>query len=183
MAEVYRYRRSRRGASASRAGRSRTGGLLSTIGIMSAGFVASAFVVSLFLGEDVGNAFAPQTATTGRDVEQARFTYCVRGAGTNCVIDGDTFRYRGEIIRIADIDTPEVRNYGCAAEKTRGDAATARLLALMNAGPFTLGAYPRDHDQYGRLLRIITRDGQSLGMMLVAEGLAREWDGARHPWC
>jgi hypothetical protein len=27
------------------------------------------------------------------------------------------------------------------------------------------------------------RDGQSLGLTLVSEGLAREWDGARRPWC
>ena len=41
----------------------------------------------------------------------------------------------------------------------------------------------RDEDQYGRKLRLVTRNGQSIGMMLVAEGLAREWDGTRHPWC
>jgi hypothetical protein len=27
------------------------------------------------------------------------------------------------------------------------------------------------------------RNGRSLGAMLVDEGLARRWDGARHPWC
>ena len=54
---------------------------------------------------------------------------------------------------------------------------------LLNAGAFELQPYERDEDQYGRKLRIVTRDGRSLGQILVAEGLARTWDGARHPWC
>ena len=41
----------------------------------------------------------------------------------------------------------------------------------------------RDQDQYGRDLRIITRDGQSLGDTLVAEGLAERWQGYRRDWC
>jgi endonuclease YncB( thermonuclease family) len=54
---------------------------------------------------------------------------------------------------------------------------------LLNAGPFEVELYARDEDQYGRKLQVITRDGRSLGQILVAEGLARNWDGARHPWC
>jgi endonuclease YncB( thermonuclease family) len=41
----------------------------------------------------------------------------------------------------------------------------------------------RDADRYGRKLRVLVRGGQSLGEQLVQEGLARSWDGARHPWC
>ena len=108
---------------------------------------------------------------------------CKSGRGSSCVIDGDTFRLNGQSIRIADIDTPETRDYGCAAEKALGDRATARMRQLLNAGPFELELYERDEDQYGRKLRIVTREGHSLGQMLVAEGLARTWDGARHPWC
>jgi endonuclease YncB( thermonuclease family) len=36
---------------------------------------------------------------------------------------------------------------------------------------------------YGRKLRILVRNGRSLGDTLVAEGLARRWDGARRSWC
>ena len=43
--------------------------------------------------------------------------------------------------------------------------------------------FGRDQDRYGRKLRIVTRGGESLGEMLVAEGLAREWTGRREPWC
>jgi endonuclease YncB( thermonuclease family) len=32
-------------------------------------------------------------------------------------------------------------------------------------------------------LRILTRGGQSLGAVLVAEGLARFYEGGRRSWC
>jgi len=99
------------------------------------------------------------------------------------VIDGDTFHFEGEKIRIADIDTPEV-NGRCAEESALAARATDRLAVLLAAGPFeleTIGA--RDEDRYGRKLRIVTRNGRSIGDQLVAEGLARTWSGRREPWC
>jgi micrococcal nuclease len=54
---------------------------------------------------------------------------------------------------------------------------------LLNQGGFSLQSIDRDQDQYGRDLRIITRDGQSLGDILVAEGLAERWQGYRRNWC
>jgi endonuclease YncB( thermonuclease family) len=101
----------------------------------------------------------------------------------DCVIDGDTFRYRGERIRVADIDAPETHPPRCDREAALGTAATRRLQALLNAAPFTLAGIGRDRDDYGRELRVVTRDGQSLGAVLVSEGLARTWTGRRLPWC
>ncbi len=98
------------------------------------------------------------------------------------VIDGDTFEYRGEKIRIADIDTPEVRGR-CPYETALAARATDRMGELLAAGPFELKAVGRDEDRYGRKLRIVIRDGRSLGDQLVAEGLARTWTGRREPWC
>lgn len=119
----------------------------------------------------------------GGDPLSARFGFCHSGGGVDCVVDGDTFWFRGDKYRIADIDTPETHGPRCAAEGALGARATMRLQELMNAGPFTLESGSRDTDRYGRSLRVVTRDGQSLGGMLVAEGLARTWDGGRHPWC
>jgi micrococcal nuclease len=64
------------------------------------------------------------------------------------------------------------------------ERATQRMGALLGAGPFELRPNPdgRDEDRYGRKLRIVTRDGRSLGGMLVAEGLARPWTGRRRSW-
>lgn len=111
------------------------------------------------------------------------FTLCVRASQQNCVIDGDTIRYRGMKIRLEDIDAPEAFSPKCVAESIRARQATQRLLELMNAGPFQLAGGGRDEDRYGRKLRVIERDGRSVGDTLVAEGLARRWDGARRSWC
>ena len=78
---------------------------------------------------------------------------------------------------------PEVFSPRCASEAKLGRRAAERLLDLMNAGPFQLVGGDRDQDRYGRKLRMIARAGRSLGDTLVAEGLARRWDGARRSWC
>jgi endonuclease YncB( thermonuclease family) len=106
------------------------------------------------------------------------------GGGINCVVDGDTFWFNGERVRVADIDAPETHPPRCPAEADLGNRATERLHELLNAGPFTLqsGSSP-DEDRYGRKLRIVERNGRSLGSQLVSEGLARPWMGSRQPWC
>jgi micrococcal nuclease len=112
------------------------------------------------------------------------FQLCLGWRLENCVIDGDTIRFGGVKIRLADIDTPEVFSPKCGSEAALGQQATERLLELINAGPFELApAGSRDEDRYGRKLRTIERNGRSLGDTLVAEGLACRWDGARRGWC
>jgi micrococcal nuclease len=116
--------------------------------------------------------------------ENGTFTLCMQASQQNCVIDGDTIRYAGTKIRLEDIDTPETHEPRCASEAALGRRATRRLLELVNAGPFQLVRIgDRDEDRYGRKLRTITRGGRSVGDVLVAEGLARHWDGARRSWC
>jgi endonuclease YncB( thermonuclease family) len=112
------------------------------------------------------------------------FALCALASERNCVIDGDTIRYGGTKIRLEGIDAPEVFSPRCPSEAARGRRATRRLLELINAGPFELvRTGDREHDRYGRTLRTIARGGRSLGDVLIAEGLARRWDGARHSWC
>jgi len=101
----------------------------------------------------------------------------------NCVVDGDTIWLDGEKIRIADIDAPETHPPRCDREADLGRRATERLHELVNAGPFSVAVMGRDTDRYGRKLRVLTRDGKSLGAALVSEGLARTWAGRREPWC
>lgn len=124
-----------------------------------------------------------QAARVGSDSETAHFTTCNGPIRDNCVVDGDTFWYAGEKIRVADINTPEVGDPQCPREAQLGAQATARLQALLNEGAFTLESVDRDRDQYGRLLRTVTRQGESLGAVLVREGLAEEWRGYRGGWC
>ncbi|ALJ13760.1 thermonuclease family protein [Sphingopyxis macrogoltabida] len=105
------------------------------------------------------------------------------GGGYNCVVDGDTIWLEGVKIRIADIDTPETQDYRCQAEKDLGDRATVRLQEILQGGRISLEPIDRDADQYGRKLRIVLVDGESVGETLVDEGLARWYEGGRKPWC
>ena len=117
------------------------------------------------------------------DAESASFAKCGGGPRYTCVVDGDTFWYRGEKIRVADINTPETSKPQCAYEAELGAKATARFTELLNAGPFTLEPIDRATDKYGRALFVVTRGGESVGGVLVAEGLAEEWRGYRREWC
>ncbi len=129
---------------------------------------------------DSAAAFVKAPAQDGLS---ASFVFCADSHRTNCVVDGDTFWFEGEKIRIVDIDTPELSPSRCEAERIKGEAAKSRLLALLNAGKFSLTAGFRDEDKYGRQLRSVSRAGNSLGDVLIKEGLARSWDGARRGWC
>lgn len=118
-----------------------------------------------------------------RDPHRAAFTLCTGPIRANCVVDGDTFWFEGIKIRIADIDAPEISQPQCAGERQAGVAARTFLLEILNDGSFSLLAGWRDEDHYGRKLRIVAREEQSLGERLIAEGLARSWDGQRLGWC
>lgn len=97
------------------------------------------------------------------------FSVCGSGQRITCVVDGDTFWFRGEKIRIADIDTPELSPPRCERERERGLAAKQRLLDILNSGPLLFKTTARDEDRFGRKLRIVYRDRRSVGDMLVAE--------------
>lgn len=87
-------------------------------------------------------------------------------------------------LTLPDIGTPEISQPYCAAEKALGEQSTVRTMELVNAGPFHMQAWPgRDEGKYGRKLRVLVRDGRSLGDMLVSKGLTRTRPGRRQPWC
>jgi len=128
-------------------------------------------------------AWCSCAAAAGTDSMSADFTICDEERRVNCVVDGDTFWFQRQKIRVADVDAPELSPPRCEAERRSGIAAKQMLLALLNAGPFTLAPADRDADRYGRKLRIVLRNGQSIGGMLIAAKLARPWTGARRGWC
>jgi micrococcal nuclease len=133
--------------------------------------------------DTTASAITGSTDMQHAERQSAQFTTCFTGGGTNCVVDGDTFWFGGEKIRISDIDAPETHPPRCQSEAELGQRATVRLQELLNAGPFELEADNRDQDRYGWKLRDVMRDGKSIGLQLVSEGLARPWDGGRKPWC
>lgn len=143
---------------------------------------ALAAAILVFLARGLVAA-APPTHASGADREAASFGLCEGPMRVSCVVDGDTFWYRGLKIRIADINAPELSKPSCAHEARLAAAATQRLRALLNAGPFTLATGERETDRYGRALRVVLRGGRSLGAVLEAEGLAERWQGRRGDWC
>ncbi|MGB5484807.1 thermonuclease family protein [Parasphingorhabdus sp.] len=145
--------------------------------------VTAAMCIALFLAIFLSGGPAATTAAVGTDPHRASFGICFGPDRYTCVVDGDTIWFDGRKIRIADINTPEISSPGCASEKRLGEKAKIRLQVLLNQGSFSLERTDRDQDKYGRDLRIITRDGRSLGDTLVNEGLAERWQGFRRDWC
>jgi endonuclease YncB( thermonuclease family) len=129
---------------------------------------------------ETDNGVVPASSSAS---QQTLFGYCHSGGGTNCVVDGDTFWFQGQDIRIADIDTPETHEWHCPAEKELGDKATVRLHELVNSGLVTLQAIDRDEDVYGRKLRLVFVNGASVGETLISEGLAHRYVRGKEPWC
>lgn len=118
----------------------------------------------------------------------AIFTRCGPGRGHACVVDGDTFKLGQRKVRIIGIDAPEVQGR-CAEERKLAEAATVRLQALLNQGPFTMtGRIDDMSDRYGRDLRAVTRERADGSVQSVAEemrksGLARRYLGYKTDWC
>ncbi|MBX4957809.1 hypothetical protein [Rhizobium lentis] len=120
---------------------------------------------------------SPATAETGA----AAFGYCGQGAHINCVGDGGVFWYKGEKIVIADMASPIADRARCDDERRVAFTAKARLLALLNAGPFTLNAAGKTESSGAP--RVVSRDGRSFGVQLINEGLARKPGAAGGAWC
>lgn len=132
------------------------------------------------------NKPAPVTLATTTIASQpsVQLTLCSFGRRNSCVVDSYTIDYVGRRIRISDIDIPEKTDPKCKSEGALAMKAAYRLTKLSNEVTFEVEPIgSRDQDQYGRDLRVLTRDGRLLSDILVREGLARTWIGQREPWC
>lgn len=149
---------------------------------LAAAVLVATFAVGIVVTNDpIASASMTQLASIA---SIPRFKVCTGPVPRTCVVDGDTIWLEGEKIRIADIDTPEIGEAKCRSQHDRGILAPDRLAGLLNEGKFdVIPGGGRNEDQYGRKLRVLTRDGHSLGNVLVSEGLARTWSGQREPWC
>ena len=147
------------------------------------GLPLATFCAVLMIPVGAGIPAEPLASPSQPSGIDAQFARCSGAVRYTCVVDGDTLWVEGTKIRLADINTPEISKPGCAFESELGQRATARLVTLLNSGPFMLERDGPDEDRYGRKLRLAVRDGKSLGDVLVAEGLAEEWTGRRRNWC
>ncbi|MBI5855306.1 MAG: thermonuclease family protein [Nitrospirae bacterium] len=83
------------------------------------------------------------------------------------VIDGDTFVYGHQRIRLLGIDTPEL-------SETGGVESADRLRALLQEGPVTMVSGPTD--DYGRTLADVFVNHRNVAQILTAEGYAKRPD-------
>ncbi|RKE84896.1 nuclease [Rhizobium sp. AG855] len=123
------------------------------------------------------------TALMGEDFK-GRFYFCGTSGLDNCVADGDTFWFSKTRITLADISAPATDKAVCQQERDRGFAAKVRLRDLLNAGKFDIEVLKGQPLQAGSsVMRVVTRDGRSLGSILVSEGLAKPRLAANQSWC
>lgn len=113
-----------------------------------------------------------------------KFFLCGNSRKNDCVIDGSTFWHRNTRIRLVDVDIPSLDKPRCDRERNLASDAEQRLWQLLDAGPFDLATWPNhDRDTSGTRLRVVMRSGQSIGDILVKEGLARKKGAPQKPWC
>lgn len=109
------------------------------------------------------------------------------------VYDGDTIKVdfdfagpaifnRNVSIRILGIDTPEIRGQ-CEEEKALAQKAKHWLETKL-ARARTVELHDAGRDKYFRVLGNLVIDGESVSQQLIAQGLARSYDGGhKTPWC
>ena len=113
-----------------------------------------------------------------------KFYFCGTSGLDNCVVSGDSFWFRKGRILLADVVAPATEGAKCQQERDKGFAAKVRLRDLLNAGRFEFSELKGQNvPTTGPAMRVVTRDGRSLGATLVAEGLARPRFGRQSSWC
>ena len=111
------------------------------------------------------------------------------------VIDGDTVAFQADFlpaplkkelsIRVYGVDTPEKGfRAQCPSEAQRGEAASAFTKHAVESAQ-KRQVVLMDWDKYGgRVLGDVILNGQSLRVMLIQNGFAREYYGeAKQSWC
>jgi len=121
-------------------------------------------------------------APLAAQAHRADFPVCGNDKRITCVVDGDTVWFNGVKYRFEDIDTPEKGGLAeCMTEGLLARLATERLAELLSENEFEIAK--SGSDRFGRVLARFMIAGTSAGEMLVSEGLARPWRGARESWC
>lgn len=95
------------------------------------------------------------------------------------VVDGDTVRYQGELVRLQGFNAPETYQAQCRREHELGTRAT-KLLSSMVASGAVLTLNPGTCG-YGRRCGTMTFEGKDIGWFLITEGLAEPYHCTVNP--
>jgi endonuclease YncB( thermonuclease family) len=136
-------------------------------------------------GETIAANQSSQQSAPGRAATpgpSGLFRRCTGGI-THCVIDGGQFRWGNRIVELADVEVPNPRVPACQEEAILGARSLARLAALLNEGPFVISDEALGTGKRGAERYIVTREGVSIGTVLIEEGLARPPGAGMPRWC
>lgn len=162
---------------------------MNRFGLVLFGFVLGATVMFFAMPEI---SFEPHTIDLGRSVTPSSSAAPVL-AGVPFmvvhVVDGDTIDVAppggdNERVRLIGIDTPETVDPRKSVQ-CFGPEASARMKALLEGKTVLLQSKPdEDKDNYGRLLRYVSLDGEDIGAQMIREGYAQSiCNRYPHPRC
>lgn len=116
-------------------------------------------------------------------IENATYIRCYDGDTCTFTIPGWPDLAGKEIgVRIRGLDTPEIRGK-CEQEKALAIRARDRLRELLRAASAIVLSEP-ERGKYFRIVATVLADGMDVAEVLIAEGLARRYDGGhREGWC
>lgn len=128
-------------------------------------------------------AVKPDMPTISGASHQTKFFLCGTAKQDDCVLAADAFMLKGQKIRIAGIEVPDIKKPRCEAERIKASDAKLRVRAFLDSGPFDLLlANAGDEDSKGQKIRAVSRNGITLSDVLVREGLAKR-PGVGGGWC
>ena len=91
--------------------------------------------------------------------------------GSASVIDGDTIKIRGQLIRLFGIDAPETSQLCVKPNGERWRCGQQASLALADRiGRAIIRCEQRDVDRYGRMVAVCFKDAEDLDRWMVANG-------------
>ena len=111
-------------------------------------------------------------------VARPLYPLCGNQTLRSCVVDGNTFWYGGEFMRLQAINPPATQ---VACTSSTADAARDRLMKLLNTGEIFVFRYGTD--QEGHTLSKVLVEGREVGQTLIAEGLAQPSTASTGAFC
>jgi endonuclease YncB( thermonuclease family) len=132
--------------------------LAATVGVLGSG----AIVLAAMSSDLFGRAPPPPT-------------HIMADSQNIAVIDGDTLRLDGQVVRLRGVEAPD-RGDRCRGELDCGGAATTALAGLVRGRRVECAL--ADHDAAGRPYAACNANGTDLSRAIVASGWARAQPGA-----
>jgi hypothetical protein len=109
------------------------------------------------------------------------YPLCANEQLRSCIMDGNTFWYGGELMRLENVNPPEPAREACAPNASTAAAATARLFELLNFKEIFVFRYGTDAD--GHTLTRVISGGHDVGQVLIDEHLAQPNTSSSGAWC